>query len=116
MPKKTDSDLTPAEIAQLTTGDALAAFLTRLGYDTDARAVLTPEAIGLSATAAGAVRQIELLAKDSEGFLRVIFVCPAKLANPVAACQRPHPVHGEENSTHKGVAGQRRGPKEVIGG
>ena len=40
------------------------------------------------------------------------FVCPAKLANPVAACQRPHPVHGEENSTHKGVAGQRRGLKE----
>ena len=43
------------------------------------------------------------------------FVCPAKLANPVAACQRPRPVHGEENPIYKGVAGQRRGLKEVIG-
>ncbi len=44
------------------------------------------------------------------------FVCPAKLANPVAACQRPCPVHGEMNPIRKGVAGQRRGLKEAIGG
>lgn len=45
------------------------------------------------------------------------FVCPAKLANPAACDSKwPHPVHGEENPTRKGVAGQRRGLKEVIGG
>ena len=44
------------------------------------------------------------------------FVCPAKLADPVAACQRPRPVHGEENPIRKGVGGQRRGLKEAIGG
>ena len=44
------------------------------------------------------------------------FVCPAKLANPVAARQRPHPVHGEENPTRKGVSGERWGLKEAIGG
>ena len=44
------------------------------------------------------------------------FVCPAKLANPVAARQRPHPVHGEENPTRKGVSGKRWGLKEAIGG
>ena len=45
-----------------------------------------------------------------------LFVCPAKLANPVAARQRPHPVHGEENPTRKGVSGERWGLKEAIGG
>ena len=29
--------------------------------------------------------------------------------------ERPRPVHGEENPTHKGVTGQRWGLKEVIG-
>ncbi len=48
--------------------------------------------------------------------LPVLLVCPAKLANPVAASQRPSPVHGELNPTRKGVAGQRRGLKEAIGG
>jgi hypothetical protein len=45
-----------------------------------------------------------------------LFVCPAKLANPVAASQRPHPVHGEENPTRKGVSGERWGLTEAIGG
>ena len=48
--------------------------------------------------------------------LEALFVCPAKLANPVAACQRPSPVHGELNLIRKGVAGQRWGLKEAIGG
>ena len=48
--------------------------------------------------------------------VRLLFVCPAKLANPVAARQRPHPVHGEENPTRKGVSGERWGLKEAIGG
>ena len=47
----------------------------------------------------------------------VFFVCPAKLANPAACDSKwPHPVHGEENPTRKGVAGQLRGLKEAIGG
>lgn len=40
--------------------------------------------------------------------LFLVVLCPPKLAKPVAAIQRPRPVHGEENSTHKGVVGKRR--------
>ena len=75
MPHQTDLDLTGPDIAQLTSADALAGFLTGLGYDTGARAMLTPEAIGLPAGAVGPIRHIELLSEDAEGlFLRVVFV------------------------------------------
>jgi hypothetical protein len=40
-----------------------------------------------------------------DALLGGFFVCPAKLANPVTACQWPHPVRGEENSNGKGVVG-----------
>ena len=42
-------------------------------------------------------------AAPRSGFL----VCLAKLANPVGACHRPRPVHGEGNPIRKGVTGQR---------
>ena len=74
MPHEHDYDLTAGDIAQLTTADALAAFLTQIGYDTGARAVLTPEAVGLSGNATAPIHQIELLSEDSESFLRVVFV------------------------------------------
>lgn len=75
VPYKTDLDLTAEDIAQLTSADALAGFFTWLGYDTGARAMLTPEAIGLPAGAVGPIRHIELVSEDPEGlFLRVVFV------------------------------------------
>ena len=45
---KTDLDLTTKDLAGLTSPDALTAFLSRLGYETSRRIVLTPSALGLS--------------------------------------------------------------------
>jgi hypothetical protein len=42
---KTDLDLTTRDLAGLTSTDALAAFLSRLGYDTSRRTVLTPSSL-----------------------------------------------------------------------
>ena len=51
---KTDLDLTTRDLAGLTSPDALTAFLSRLGYDTSRRTVLTASSLGLSVeTAAG---------------------------------------------------------------
>ncbi len=69
-----DIDLTPRDISALATADAVAAFLTRLGYPTDARQPLSPTAFGLSTDTADAIRSMELLAEDAEQFLRVVFV------------------------------------------
>jgi hypothetical protein len=69
----TDIDLTGKDIAGLTSPDALATFLERLGYQTTARTPLTAESIGLSGEAAATFRKIELLSEDDEGFLRVLF-------------------------------------------
>ena len=33
-------------------------------------------------------------------FVTCFFVCPAKLAIPIAACQRHHPFHGADASGH----------------
>ena len=68
-----DVDLTAQEIAGLTSTDALAAFVQRLGYDTGKRTALSPESIGLN-DADKAFRTIELLSEDPEGFLRVVCV------------------------------------------
>ncbi|MBW3539980.1 MAG: N-6 DNA methylase [Planctomycetes bacterium] len=69
-----DRDLAPGDVAELTSADAVAAFFSTLGYRTDPRRQLSPESLGLAGDAAAAVREIELLAEDAEGFLRVVFV------------------------------------------
>jgi hypothetical protein len=70
-----DLNLAAQDISGLTSAEAVAAFLTHLGYATGVRTALTPEAVGLAGeTAAAAVKQIELLAADPEGMLRVLFV------------------------------------------
>jgi hypothetical protein len=51
--RTTDLDLTPRDITDLASPDALMSFLHRLGYETNGRAALTPEAIGLSGDSAG---------------------------------------------------------------
>ncbi len=80
---KTDLDLTTKDLAGLTSPDALAAFLSRLGYDTSRRTVLTPTSLGLSGDTATSIRSIELLSEDEDGFLRVLFVQPKSLTAKV---------------------------------
>src|SRR5271157_1684027 len=80
---KTDLDLTTRDLAGLTSPDALAAFLSRLGYDTSRRTVLTPSSLGLSGDTATSIRSIELLSEDEDGFLRVLFVQPKSLTAKV---------------------------------
>jgi hypothetical protein len=75
----TDLDLTGKEIGELTSPDAFAAFLARLGYRTAARTHLTPESIGLAGESAATFKKIELLSEDDEGFLRVVFAQPRSL-------------------------------------
>lgn len=70
----TDVNLSAKQISNLASPEALAAFFSQLGYDTGTRATLTPEAIGLAGDSAAAVKQIEILAKDTEDFLQVTFV------------------------------------------
>ena len=74
MPHVTDLNLTPKDFQGLTSADAVAGFLTALGYDTSSRKSLTPESIGLSGDFAAPLRAIEVLSEDAEGFLRVVFV------------------------------------------
>jgi hypothetical protein len=71
---ETDLNLGSGDISGLTSPDALGGILTRLGYQTASRAELTPEAIGLAGDSAAAVKRLELLSEDAEGFLRVLFV------------------------------------------
>jgi hypothetical protein len=73
MAHQTDLNLTAKDISRITSPDALAAFLSSLGYDTVNRKPLTPESIGLSGDSAAAIRSLEVMAEDSEGFLRVVF-------------------------------------------
>jgi hypothetical protein len=70
----TDLNLTPKDFQGITSADALAAFLTSLGYDTSSRRALTAESIGLSGESTTPIRTIEILSEDPEGFLRVVFV------------------------------------------
>jgi hypothetical protein len=79
----TDVDLTAKEVAELTSPDAVTAFLGKLGYDTARRALLTPEAVGLSGESASAIKRIELLSEDPEQFLRVVFAQPKSLTAKV---------------------------------
>ena len=50
-----DRDLAAAELAKLSSADAVAEFFTTLGYRTDSRQPLSPEAIGLAGEAAAAI-------------------------------------------------------------
>jgi len=70
----TDLNITGKDISGLTSADAVAGFLTSLGYNTDARVPLTAESIGLTGDSATAIKSIELLSEDAEKFLRVVFV------------------------------------------
>jgi hypothetical protein len=83
VPHSTDLDVTAKEVAGLASPDTLTAFLARLGYDTSRRALLSPEAVGLSGESASAVKRIELLSKDPEQFLRVVFAQPRSLTAKV---------------------------------
>ncbi len=69
---KFDIDLTPEDVAQLTSADALAALFQRMGYDTGKRAVVPAQAVGLDGNSD--IQHIELLSEDAEGFLRIVFV------------------------------------------
>ena len=80
---KTDLDLTTKDLSGLTSADALAAFLARLGYDTCGRTVLTPSSLGLSGDTASSIRSMELLSEDDDKFLRVLFVQPKSLTAKV---------------------------------
>src|ERR1700724_1858100 len=83
VPHTTDIDLTPREVVELASPDAITAFLARLGYDTADRALLSPEAIGLAGESASAIKRIELLSEDPEQFLRVVFAQPKSLTAKV---------------------------------
>ncbi len=48
MTRTTDLDLTSKDITDLASPDALMSFLHKLGYETNGRTTLTPEAVGLS--------------------------------------------------------------------
>jgi type I restriction-modification system DNA methylase subunit len=80
---KTDLDLTTKDLSGLTSADALAAFLSRLGYGTGRRTVLTPSSLGLSGDTAASIRSIEMLSEDEDKFLRVLFVQPKSLTAKV---------------------------------
>src|SRR5712692_3905273 len=79
----TDLDVTPKEVVELASPDAITAFLGKLGYDTGDRALLSPEAVGLSGESASAIKRIELLSEDPEQFLRVVFAQPKSLTAKV---------------------------------
>jgi TaqI-like C-terminal specificity domain len=83
VPHTTDLDVTAKEVVELASADALTAFLAKLGYDTADRALLSPEAVGLSGESAGAIKRIELLSEDPERFLRVVFAQPKSLTAKV---------------------------------
>jgi hypothetical protein len=55
----TDLDLTGKDIGDLTSPNAFATFLARLGYPTEGRAELTPEAIGLAGEAAAPFKRLD---------------------------------------------------------
>jgi hypothetical protein len=74
MPHPLDLPLDKTDVLDLTSADCIAAWLSRLGYDTGRRQVLTAGALGLNADVAGAVREAELLAEDEDELLRVCFL------------------------------------------
>ena len=52
----TDLDLSAKDVAELASPDAITALLSKLGYDTSDRTVLSPEAVGLAGESASAIK------------------------------------------------------------
>ena len=70
-PHSLDVELTSRDVQSLDGPDAVAGFLARLGYNTDARTVQTAENLGIGAEGTlRPIRRIELLA-DQEGLFQV---------------------------------------------
>src|SRR5439155_16094179 len=65
MPHNTDLDVTPKEVVELASPDAITAFLGKLGYDTADRALLSPEAVGLAGESASTIKRIEQIGRAS---------------------------------------------------
>src|SRR5262249_17710784 len=82
-PHGADLDVTPKEILELASPDAITAFLGKRGYNTAGRKPLSPEAVGLAGESASSIRRIELLSEDPEQFLRVVFAQPKSLTAKV---------------------------------
>ena len=74
MPHVTDIDLTSKDISGLSCADAIAVFLTTLGYPTGSRQKLTATSLGLTGESADKVRDVELMAVDQDNDFRVVFV------------------------------------------
>ena len=74
MPHVTDIDLTSKDISGLSSADAIAGFLTKLGYPTGSRQKLTATSLGLTGESADRVRDVELMAVDQDNDFRVVFV------------------------------------------
>lgn len=83
-----DIDLTARDIVDLASVDAIASFLTRLGYPTNRRSELTATALGLTGDTPEAIRNMEVLSEDDEQLFRVVFVqlrsLTAKARNDIA--------------------------------
>jgi len=79
----TDLDLTTKDITGLASADAIVSFLSKLGYKTDVRTSLTPEAVGLSGDSAATIKTVELVSEDEDQFLRVVFAQPKTLTAKV---------------------------------
>lgn len=63
MPYVADMDLPSADVGALSSVDALAGFLTKLGYPKGCRKELTASALDLKGDTAQAIRSMELLAE-----------------------------------------------------
>lgn len=88
MPHVTDVDLESKDISSMSSADAVAGFLTKLGYPTGSRKELTGASLGLTGDSADAVKNVELLAVDADNDFRVVFVkvrsITAKIRNDLA--------------------------------
>ena len=73
MPHVTDVDLTAKDISSLSSADAVAGFLTNLGYPTGPRKPLTAKSLGLTGDSADAVNHAHVVASDDDGFFLVCF-------------------------------------------
>ncbi len=73
MPHRLDLDIQAADVARLTTPDAVAAFLAHLGYPSGTRKTVAPAGLGLGDTERQ-VTHLEVLSEDQDGFLRVVLV------------------------------------------
>ncbi|MBN1250482.1 MAG: hypothetical protein JXC32_22660, partial [Anaerolineae bacterium] len=68
-----DRLLTPADVQQLDSADAIAGFFTHLGYPAETRLPMTPEALSLNKSLTDATRHIERLV-SVDGALEIYLV------------------------------------------